>query len=102
MAEIVQEREAEVRDCNGVLKATYHYVRPPRPSLRPLVYISNPTDQLQMFRICKNGKPIAFPLVPAKEVKMVPLKPFMQVHEEDEITVTEHLEEYIYDGTEFD
>lgn len=104
MAQVSHDKKEldEVRARDGELKARYQYVHPRNPRLRSLVYISNPTDELQMFRVCKNGKPIAFPLVKPHYYKIVHIKDYMHVREEDVITVTEHLEEYIYDGTEFD
>lgn len=93
---------AEVRNGQNQIKARYEYVPKTERIRRALVYIENPTDELQMFRVCKNGKPIAFPLVKPQFYKIVHIKDYMHVREGDEITVTEHLEEYIYDGTEFD
>ena len=57
-----QKEHGEVRSTSGTLKGTYHYLDSPSPHLFPFVFISNVTDSLQMFRVCKNGKPIAFPL----------------------------------------
>ncbi|KXT74742.1 hypothetical protein STRDD10_00688 [Streptococcus sp. DD10] len=102
MAILVNENIEEVRNSKGELRATYEYIRPPRPTLIPLVFIWNDTDDLQMFRVCKNGKPIAFPLVHPHTRKTVPIKRFMNVRENDVITVIEHLDEYVFDGTEFD
>lgn len=101
----VQEYEENmdvVLDKDGVIKARYDYIHPTNPRRRSLVYIINPTDELQMFRVCKNGKPIAFPLVKPNYYKIIHIKDYMNVRDEDVITVTEHLEEYIYDGTEYD
>ena len=53
----------EVRSTSGTLKGIYHYLNSPSPRLFPFVFISNVTNSLQMFRVCKNGKPIAFPLL---------------------------------------
>lgn len=92
----------EVRNEQHQLKVRYEYVPRTERIRRALIYIENPTDELQMFRVCKNGKPIAFPLVKPQFYKIVHIKDYMHVREGDEIIVTEHLEEYIYDGTEFD
>ena len=89
-----QKEHGEVRSTSGTLKGTYQYLNSPSPRLFPFVFISNVTDSLQMFRVCKNGKPIAFPLLLPNQYKIVSSC--------DEITVTEHLEEYIYDESELD
>ena len=55
-----------------------------------------------MFRVCKNGEPIAFPVLLPNQYKIVYIKDFQNVSSCDEITVTEHLEEYIYDESDLD
>lgn len=55
-----------------------------------------------MYRVCKNGKPILFPIIEAGMDKIIYFEDYQHVHPEDHITVTEHLEEYVYDGTECD
>ena len=66
-----QKEHGEVRSTSGTLKGTYHYLDSPSPHLFPFVFISNVTDSLQMFRVCKNGKPIAFPLLLPNQYKIV-------------------------------
>ncbi len=66
------------------------------------IYIENLTDEERMYRICKNGKPISFPIVGAGKGRIIYFQQGQNVRPGDEITVTEHLEEYIYDGTEND
>lgn len=87
---------------SGDLVARYHYEKRDQFGRSPLVYIENAKDQMQLFRICKNGKPIAFPFLEAGDAKVILLQDYMNVRDEDVITLTEHLEEYIYDGTEYD
>ena len=84
-----QKEHGEVRSTSGTLKGTYHYLDSPSPHLFPFVFISNVTDSL--------GKPIAFPLLLPNQYKIVYIKDFQNVSSCDEIAVTEHLEEYIYD-----
>ena len=97
-----QKEHGEVRSTSGTLKGVYHYLNSPSPHLFPFVFISNVTDSLQMFRVCKNGKPIAFPVLLPNQYKIVYIKDSQNVSSCDEITVTEHLEEYIYDESELD
>ena len=82
-----QKEHGEVRSTSGTLKGTYHYLNSPSPHL---------------FRVCKNGKPFAFPLLLPNQYKIVYIKDFQNVSSCDEITVTEHLEEYIYDESDLD
>ena len=86
-----QKEHGEVRSTSGTLKGIYHYLNSPSPRLFPFVFISNVTNSLQMFRVC------AFPLLLPNQYKIVYIKDFQNVSSCDEITVTEHLEEYIYD-----
>ena len=97
-----QKEQGEVRSTSGTLKGIYHYLNSPSPHLFPFVFISNVTDSFQMFRVCKNGKPIAFPLLLPNQYKIVYIKDFQNVSSCDDITVTEHLEEYIYDESDLD
>ncbi|KXT68366.1 hypothetical protein [Streptococcus cristatus] len=66
------------------------------------IYLENPTERRQMYRVCKNGKPILFPIIEAGMDKIIYFEDYQHVHPGDHITVTEHLEEYVYDGTECD
>lgn len=50
-----QKEHGEVRSTSGTLKGTYHYLDSPSPHLFPFVFISNVTDSLQMFRVCKKS-----------------------------------------------
>ena len=97
-----QKEQGEVRSTSGTLKGIYHYLNSPSPHLFPFVFISNVTDSFQMFRVCKNGEPIAFPVLLPNQYKIVYIKDFQNVSSCDEITVTEHLEEYIYEESDLD
>lgn len=80
------------------------YIRLPRVFSEVFggIYLENPTERRQMYRVCKNGKPILFPIIEAGMDKIIYFEDYQHVHLEDHITVTEHLEEYVYDGTECD
>ena len=71
-----QKEHGEVRSTSGTLKGIYHYLNSPSPHLFPFVFISNVTDSLQMFRVCKNGKPIAFPVLLQINIKLFTLRIF--------------------------
>ena len=64
-----QKEHGEVRSTSGTLKGVYHYLNSPSPHLFPFVFISNVTDSFQMFRVCKNGEPIAFPVLLPNQYK---------------------------------
>ena len=100
MATLIMKKIAEdlnktrVLDENGALVAYYALLPADFSGGDSKLYLENPTSQRRMYRIYQNMKPFLFPIVPAHDCTVIYLTSDVGV----EITVAEHLEEYIYDS----